>query len=350
MEIYLIPILFIFSTFISFLRAIIVYAPSLQQSDIMEISINSNQTKLHEIKLHIDLFEKSMFLLEYFLLFILSFNIGIYLNNLSLNFSITMLIFIFIICISYISIKIINSVGIRFSLNLVNSLITIAYFIYKFINPFINLINIIENNISGQRQEEASREDIQELMDTAREEGTIEVEEYKILKNIMKFNEILISDVMTPRTVVFSCNKDSKLTDVIKMPELQMFSRIPLRKGDSLDDGIEGYVMTRDILNAALAGRSDRKLSDYKRKLLFIPGNVELGVALEKFLSLKQHLFIVVDEYGGVEGLLTMEDVVESMLGEEIVDEADKFVDLRELAKYRRDKRISTISIPNELS
>ena len=99
--------------------------------------------------------------------------------------------------------------------------------------------------------------------------------------------------------------------------------------------------MAKDILRAALAGRHTVPISKLRREVGFIPENVTLERALEQFLQKRQHLFMVVDEYGGVEGLLTMEDVLETMLGAEIIDEADHVVDLRALAKHRRDVRIA---------
>jgi CBS domain containing-hemolysin-like protein len=106
--------------------------------------------------------------------------------------------------------------------------------------------------------------------------------------------------------------------------------------------------MSKDLLYAAYNGDTSNVLRDYVRKVYFIPENAELDKALEKFLEARQHIFVVVDEYGGVEGLLTMEDVLETILGVEIVDEADRIVDLRELAKNRRDKRIAMLVTKGE--
>lgn len=95
------------------------------------------------------------------------------------------------------------------------------------------------------------------------------------------------------------------------------------------------------LLKSALEGKLSMQLHELVREVYFIPENVPLAKALEQFLKRRQHLFVVVDEYGGVEGLITMEDVMEAILGTEIVDENDRIIDLRELAKSRRDKRIA---------
>lgn len=191
-----------------------------------------------------------------------------------------------------------------------------------------------------EEEEEEAREELEALVETAREEGALDAGEYRIMTNIMRLSSIEVSDVMTPRTVVSSLNAEHTVDDVIKLPELQMFSRMPVYDGGDLD-AVVGYVMTKDILRAALAGRNSVQLAKLKRDVAFIPENIALDQALEQFLQKRQHLFMVVDEYGGVEGLITMEDVLETMLGAEIIDEADHVVDLRALAKQRRDARIA---------
>lgn len=188
--------------------------------------------------------------------------------------------------------------------------------------------------------ESEQREEFDALVDTAREEGTLDDGEYRIFKSIMNFSEIRVADIMTPRSVVFSVQSKKTVAEVALMPELQMYSRFPVWEGDSID-GVIGYALTKDVLRAALDGRRNRTMDRIVRQVNFIPDNATLEKALEQFLQGRQHMFVVVDEYGGIEGLVTMEDVLETMLGTEIVDEADRIIDLRELAKSRRDKRVA---------
>ncbi len=196
------------------------------------------------------------------------------------------------------------------------------------------------------RDEESSREEIDEILETAHEEGSLDTDEYRILKSIMRYSDVQVSDVMTPRIVVFACPADMTVGETVKQPELTQYSRFPVYEDDSLDS-VMGYVTTRDLLRALVDERSDVKLRDIVREVYFIPDNVQLDRALENFLERRQHLFVVVDEYGGVEGLITMEDVVETILGVEIVDEADNVIDLRQLAKQRRDKRVANVTNTN---
>ncbi len=230
--------------------------------------------------------------------------------------------------------------GKRFSSKSILSLSPIIYYCTAFLIPLVRKFMLIFIKISGKKNDDITIEEITDLVEEAREDGSIADGEYRLLKNVMNFNDILVSDVMTPRTVLFSCKSTVSIADAIKMPELQMYSRFPIWDGDSIDDKIIGYVITKEVFSAALNGKMNKILKDLSRELHFIPENAELGKALDTFLAKKQHLFLVVDEYGGIEGLLTMEDVLETMLGVEIIDEADKVVDLRLLAKYRREARI----------
>ena len=190
--------------------------------------------------------------------------------------------------------------------------------------------------------EEEAREELEAVVETAREEGALDPGEYRIMTNIMRLSSVSVSDVMTPRTVVFSLPSKMTIGEALKMPELQMFSRFPVFEENDLDS-VSGYVIAKDVLRAALAGRNDEELTKLVREVRFVPENITLERTLEQFLQEHHHLFMVVDEHGGVEGVITMEDVLETMLGVEIVDEADRVVDLRQLAKQQRDQRIARI-------
>lgn len=213
--------------------------------------------------------------------------------------------------------------------------------------PFVWAHRMLMDVTKTGSNEEEAREELEALVETARDEGALDPGEYRIMTNIMRLSSIEVSDVMTPRLVVFGLQQDTTITEAIKNPELQMYSRFPVFEEESLDT-VSGYVMTKDVLRAALAGRQSVELSKLKRDVAFVPENASLDQALEQFLQKRQHLFMVVDEYGGVEGLITMEDVMESVLGVEIVDEADHVVDLRAVAKQRRDARIAAMAASSQ--
>lgn len=234
----------------------------------------------------------------------------------------------------------ISAIGERYAERLTSSTYAYLRLLSILIYPLSVLLVRLGTVINPPMTESEQREEFDALVDTAREEGTLDDGEYRIFKSIMNFSEIRVADIMTPRSVVFSVPSSKTVAEVALMPELQMYSRFPVWEGDSID-GVIGYALTKDVLRAALDGRRNRTMDRIVRQANFIPDNATLEKALEQFLQGRQHMFVVVDEYGGIEGLVTMEDVLETMLGAEIVDEADRVVDLRELAKSRRDKRVA---------
>jgi CBS domain containing-hemolysin-like protein len=256
--------------------------------------------------------------------------------------------FLVLLVLVYLQRMIMLGIGKRFT----QILATKLFFILNLVCHLGNLVgqfnHFILSVMTGIKQEEIARDEINALFETAKEDGSIDEDEYRIMKNVMHFGEVLVSDVMTPRTVVSSLEADFTIGEVVNLPELQMYSRFPIWEGKTIDDGVIGYVMTKDILNAALKNQELIRLREIAREINFIPENAALDDALEQFLKQRQHMFLVVDEYGQIDGILTMEDVMENIIGAEIVDEADKVVDLRELAKQRRDKRIQNIPLTFE--
>jgi CBS domain containing-hemolysin-like protein len=317
-------------------------------SENIDNSINKKNSELQELKLNYDDTSNAFSAIE-----MCAYSIYATLSSVLL-FSIynDWFIFLYYLPITFILIILLRTVsyslGVRTAQTVGIKLVGFLKF-YRFINyPFYMLIKFIKMKIQGDKSDEISLEELSAIVDNVCEEGSLGFGELKILKNVMKFREVYVSDIMTPRTVIFNLSADSLVSEVVNSPEIQMYSRFPIRDGESLDDGVVGYVMSKDVFKAALDAKGDLKLRELAREVNFVPENGELDVALDLFLKRKQHLFMVVDEYGGIEGLLTMEDVIETILGSEIVDEADRVVDLREFAKQRRDKRIAIALAQNE--
>jgi magnesium and cobalt exporter, CNNM family len=254
-----------------------------------------------------------------------------------INYIYSMLIWLGILFASRI---ICYSIGMRLAENITLKFAPLISLFVK-IGSFTDLFSHFLNKImGGEDTPEEEKEEIEAVVESAREEGNLDEDEYRILKNTLNFSDVLVEDVMTPRTVVFSCGANDRVGDVIKLPELKNYSRFPIWEGDRIDQGLRGYVMTRDVLQSALDGDDSSELRTLANEIYMISETETLDEALELFLQRRQHLFAVIDEFGGFEGLLTMEDVVETMIGAEIVDEADHVVDQRELAKRRRDNRL----------
>ena len=341
-SIYLILVFLLIGFFSAFLSSILHYFSS-DDEDVVEDETGKIK-KLIRLKTDITEIVNPFIAIEILFYTAATIVLGAFISNDYSDWIFLLYAIIILFVITFLIRTLFIALGIRLSDKIAIKLYPIFVVYYIISRPFVIIAQIIFKSIAGKESEEASREELTAMVESAREEGAIDQEEYRILKNIMHFNEILVSDVMTPRTVVFSCDATRTVGEVFNAPELKKYSRFPIWEGTSLDDGATGYVMTRDILNAALDGKSTKKLNEFAREVYFIPENAELDIALDLFIKRRQHLFLVVDEYGGIEGLLTMEDVLETMLGVEIVDEADKVIDLRELAKSRRDKRVASAS------
>jgi CBS domain containing-hemolysin-like protein len=346
MEIFISLLIFILGVISPFFSAIVYYLSQETISNLIEKNYKVAQ-RLRELKLDYDELINSFVILE-FISYLVSYTLIIklilidnYFGTPDFNFVIIANI-IFIILLLFFRF-LFQAIGIKFADFFAGSISFPIYLFSIIIKPITLILKLLNKAIVGSPNVEESRDEISELVESAHEEGAIDPDEYRILKNIMHFNEILVSDVMTPRTVIFSCSGDKTVNDLVKVSELQMYSRFPVWEGESVDDGIIGYVMSKDVLLAALNGKGLMKMRDFVREIYFIPENAELDTALERFLNRRQHMFMVVDEYGGIEGLITMEDVLETILGVEIVDEVDKVVDLRHLAKQRRDSRIASL-------
>jgi CBS domain containing-hemolysin-like protein len=221
-------------------------------------------------------------------------------------------------------------------------IILILEFCLKIVKKVNSSLSHLIAKLQGKEDSDVSMEEITDLVEEAHEDGSIDAGEYRLMTNVMKFNDVLVSDVMTPRVVLFSCRADMIIQETAKLPELQIYSRFPIWIGESIDDEVVGYVTTKEVFNAVLNGKNNITLKELARPIHFIPENAELGSTLDELLRNKQQLYLVVDEHGGIEGLITMEDILETILGVEIIDEADKIADLRQLAKQKREDRIKT--------
>jgi CBS domain containing-hemolysin-like protein len=247
-----------------------------------------------------------------------------------------------------------RALGRRFAPSSVNFTARCLHVTIFLMKPFVRVVDLffqwfapsVREGDEEETVREELRDELDEILETARDDGSLDASEYNRLKNIVRFSDVRVSDVMTPRTVVFSSPCKLTVEEAAKIPELLQYSRFPVYEEDSLDS-IVGYVLTKDILWAIVNKQETIKLRELSREVYFIPENIDLDRALENFLERREHLFVVVDEYGGVEGLITMEDVMETLLGVEILDEADKVDDLRELAKQRRDQRIAALRAQN---
>jgi CBS domain containing-hemolysin-like protein len=182
-----------------------------------------------------------------------------------------------------------------------------------------------------------SRQEFIAMADVCEESGHIDVHESRIFRNLFKLESLRARDVMTPRTVVMAFPESLTVTDVLSGGQPIPHSRLPVFRGDI--DHVTGFVLKDDILLAEAQDSGDRRLVSLKRDMVAVPAAMPLLRVLELFLKERHHIALVVDEYGGTSGLVTLEDMVEMLLGAEIVDESDSVEDLQLLARRLGEER-----------
>lgn len=187
-----------------------------------------------------------------------------------------------------------------------------------------------------------NREEFTALADIGAAGGHFEKHETNVLKNLFRFAEIHVEDIMTPRTVVFRLQQDLTVSEVIDQHELT-FTRIPIYETNS--DDVTGFVLKTDLLLNVTKNDGRAKLRDLRRDIAIVDQAEKLSTVFEKLVSQRAHIVLVVDSHGGMQGILTLEDVVETLLGCEIVDEADKDIDMRALARKRWQERMKKLGV-----
>lgn len=182
-----------------------------------------------------------------------------------------------------------------------------------------------------------SREDFSTMAEIAEKEGVFLESESKIIKNLISFNDIQSKDVMTPRTVMKIADETQTISDFYTANTTLRFSRIPVFHGDS--DNIKGLVLKTDVLQALVNGDGTKTLADIKRPILITNRIKPIPELFEELIQGNNHMALVIDEYGSVSGLVTQEDVIETLLGLEIMDESDSIADLQQLARRNWERR-----------
>ena len=175
------------------------------------------------------------------------------------------------------------------------------------------------------------------------------MQENKIIQNILNLKKIKVTEIMTPRVVIVSADENSTLDEFKKNKEFLNFSRIPVYLND--DEKITGYVFLQDILEKITEDKSkNESLTAFKRNILTYPNTVNLFALFNHLIQKKEHIAIIVDEYGGLDGIVTMEDIIETLIGIEIIDEKDQVVDLQKYAKEKWKKKVDNQKRKKSLS
>jgi len=219
----------------------------------------------------------------------------------------------------------------------VNTLIMILY-------PIVWLSEKMTKFIAhGENMPVFNKEELIAMARAGAAAGHIRGKESKIIQNLFRFESLKVTDIMTPRSVISALSETMTINDALKEITRTPFSRLPLYRNHL--DHITGFVLKDDVLIFAAQKRSGERLKVLKRKIVVVPESLSLTALLERLLRERQHIAIVVNEHGGTDGLVTLEDLIETLMGMEIVDETDDVVDMRVLARNRWVKRAKAMGL-----
>jgi CBS domain containing-hemolysin-like protein len=198
----------------------------------------------------------------------------------------------------------------------------------------------------GHGESVLSRADFTAMAQMASDDGIFEESESKILNNLLTFKDVLTKDVMTPRTVMKTANASTSIATFFKENQELRFSRIPIY--DSNMDHITGIVLKSEVYREMALDNHSKSLADIQRPIMITHRNLPIPELFEQLISTKNHIALVVDEYGTTSGIVTMEDVIETLLGLEIMDESDHVADLQTLARKNWEKRAKDLGLLDE--
>lgn len=182
-----------------------------------------------------------------------------------------------------------------------------------------------------------SREDFTAMTDMAHEEGVFEKSESTIIKNLLRFDEVLVKDVMTPRAVMKIAPSNKTIRSFFEDNPKLRYSRIPVFEGKM--DNITGFVLKDNVYEEIINENGEMPLEEIRRDILVTRRSTPIPKLFEIFVAKREHIALVVDEYGSIAGIVTMEDVIETLLGLEIMDESDNVADLQLLARKNWENR-----------
>lgn len=229
-----------------------------------------------------------------------------------------------------------KTIGVAYCKKLAPWIALPLHWLVKVLSPAIWLIQTITKLIPVKQKELLiSAEEIQAIASFSRRSGEIDRQEEKVITNILQLKSKSVREAMTPRTVTFSLSANLSVSEATELDEKwELHSRAPVYNKDP--DDVVGIVMRKDVLINAARGNNDIKLIDLIHPVHFVPESAQLTSVLIDFIEHRRHLFVVVDEYGGVTGVISLEDIIEEIVGQEIMDESDQTRDMRELAKHKR--------------
>ncbi len=209
--------------------------------------------------------------------------------------------------------------------------------------PVVWLTSLVTRLIARkQKGDVVTAEELRLMARLSQRSGGIKPYQEQAIDRILSLSHRKVRDVMTPRTVIFSLSEHLSLGQASLVPGTWEHSRVPVYDEDKED--LVGLVMTKELFRSLAEGKHAARLSELMRPVHYVMEAAALSQVLLEFLERREHLFVVLDEYGGIVGVISLEDILEEILGREIVDESDKVADKRELARQRRKELVEGTS------
>lgn len=222
-------------------------------------------------------------------------------------------------------------------------------FLIWLLYPFVRISARMTRGLTdGPKLSGFSRQEFAAMAELSAEQGQLAERESLVLKNLMLLQETPVTEAMTPRPVVFSVPATLTVGAFFDRHESEPYSRIPLYQGDP--DQADGFVLRSDLLLGRAHGDMDRPVAAFRREMPIFPESLSLARAFNQFLRSRAHIAQVIDEYGCTAGILTLEDIIETLLGLEIVDEGDRTVDMQEHARRLWQRRARKMGFEDERS
>ncbi len=237
-----------------------------------------------------------------------------------------------------------KTIGANYWMSLTEFTVYMLRFLMLVLYPFVIISQIITRLFNIRKKKAVlARADLNVMAEMALEEGLLRKSESRIIQNIARFDKLKAKDIMTPRTVIFAAPAGMRAGDFYRKNTDIVFSRIPVYQ-ESLDD-ISGYILKDDLLVKLIDDHADQTLASFAREIAIVYENLPIPEVYQVLTSEKEHIALVVDEYGGTSGLVSLEDIIETILGIEIVDEMDDIEDLRISAREKWRLRAARMGI-----
>lgn len=226
----------------------------------------------------------------------------------------------------------------------VSTLQVIIFLLY----PLVWFSQIITRTLKKDKSQSVfKRSEFLAMAELGVTEGVVEKQDSEIIGNLLRMEKVRVKDIMTPRIVVRLASEKQTIKEFYKSAGELPFSRIPLYEGEN-NEHISGYFLKPELLESLVQGKGDCHLSTIKRDIHVVHESLRISDMFDHFIERREHIALVVDEYGGMAGIVSMEDVMETLLGMEITDESDSTVDMQVLARKKWEQRARRIGLIEE--